>query len=370
MRLILLSDRSLATRERAMLRRLEVGLVDEGCRVVRLFPDGTELEATTGVEAAFAYPDAGWRIGPLSPVRAIERRLSDLAALPDDDDGRVVDIIHAIGCASWTLALALAGSTGADLVLDVHSRAALAHVQSLERRSGSLGVSGVWLAPDDTMQRAAERLARRWPVRAGWWGVHVPPIEEIVKPASAPIESVCVIAGDDDPAPVIHLLSALARAPDQPMIFLDARAVETHPQVWRHAGSMNLLSRLTVVADMESRRDLLLRVDAVISADCRGEHSTLLLETMASAIPVIARSDRLVAVCTDPSIAILIDEPSEAGWSRALTSLLGSPADAREIGLAARRYIQKSRLAHLQVRAALDAYAQLIDPEPIPLRPA
>lgn len=353
-----------------MLRRLEIGLVDEGCRVVRLVPEGAALEPTTGLAGAFEFPDAAWRIGPFSPAGPLERQIVELAAFASEDEERSADAIHVLGHGAWPLAFALAEQTGADLILEVPSRSALSEVQGAERRAPS-SCTALWLAPDEAMRSAVERLARRWPVRTGWWGVHVPPIEPIIKPHSLPIESVCVLSSGDEPTSVIHLLTALARTPGlpmEPMIFLDARAVERHPEVWRHAGAMNLLPRLTVVSEIESRRELLLRVDALIQADCRGEHASLVLEAMASAIPLVARSDRLISIASDPSIAILVEEPSEQGWARALTALLASPADARGLGMAARRYIQTHRLAHVQVRAALDAYAQFMEPAPIPLK--
>ncbi len=373
MRLLLLSDRSFATREHAMLRRLEIGLVDEGCRVVRLAPEGASIEPTTGLAAALAYPDAAWRVGLFSPAKSVERALGDLPALAADDDGRSIDIIHAFGHASWPLALALSELIGGDLVLEVTSRSALAQVQATERRAAPASddsPSGVWLAPDDAMRSAVERLARRWPVRTAWWGVHVPPIEPISRTQPTPIESVCILSSGEEPASVINLLTALAGTPaipSAPIILLDARAVEKHPEVWRHASALGLLPRLSVVSEIESRRQLVLRVDALIQADCRGEHASLVLEAMASGIPLVTRADRLVSIATDPSIAVLVEEPSEQGWARAITSLLASPSDARSLGLAARRYIQTHRLAHVQVRAALEAYAQFMEPSPIPM---
>lgn len=354
-----------------MLRRLEIGLVDEGCRVVRVAPEGASIEPATGLAGALSYPDAAWRVGPFSPARAIERALSQLQAFASDDDERSVDVIHVLGHSAWSLALALAELTGADLVFEVPSRPALSEVQATERRAAA-PCSAVWLAPDESMRSAVERLARRWPVRTGWWGVHVPPIESVSVRRSLPIESMCVLSSGDEPSAVMKLLSALARTPGipvEPMIFLDARAVERHPEVWRHANALKLLPRLTVISNIESQRELVLRVDAMIQADCRGEHASLVLEAMASAMPVVSRADRLISIASDPSIAILVEEPSEQGWARALTALLGSVADSQALGLAARRYIQTNRLAHVQVRAALDAYAQFMEPAPIPMRP-
>lgn len=366
-----------------MLRRLEIGLVDEGCRVVRLSPESRESSATseptTGLAATMTYPVAPWRVGPLSPAVSIARAITELPALGSTEEERSIDVIHAWGEGCWGLALSLAKSLGADLAIEVSSRHALSLMQAFEGRAprGGNEFTGVWMAPDEAMLSAVDRLARRWPAVCSRWGVHVPPIDETGVPASEPIEAVCVLSSGKEPASVIGLLSALARTPSAgsaPMIFLDARAVERSTSggasVWRHAELIGLLPRLTIIPEMESRRQLVLRADVLVLADCQGEHGSLVLEAMAAGMTLVTRADRLVSISGDPSLAVLVEEPSEAGWTRALAGLLASAADARALGLAGRRHIQMNRLAHVQVRAALDAYARFMEEAPIPLRPA
>ncbi len=368
MRLLHVSDRSTATREHAMLRRLEIGLVDEGCRVVRLAPERALDEPTTGLAASITYPDSPWRVGLLSPLPNILRALDETDTLAADDEGRIIDAVHVWGVHAWPLALPLAGALRADLILEVLSRQALADVPTIERRTARAPVSALWLAPDDAMRSAVERVARRWPVLTSRWGVHAPPIDD----AQHPIRSIAILASGGEPAPTSALLSAIAHLPadperPQPMIFLDSRAVERNPSLWRLADGLRIHSRLSLVPDFESRRQLVLRADAFIQADCRGEHATLLLEAMAAGLPVISRADRHVEASADPAIATLVEEPSEQGWRRALETVLSTPAPARTLALAAHRYIRQHRLAHLQVKAALDAYSRFHHAGPIPL---
>ena len=73
LRVLMMADRSFARREHAMLRRLEVGLIDEGVRVLRATPAGSPEEPTTGLAGTVSYDDRGlWALAP-SPVAAIRR---------------------------------------------------------------------------------------------------------------------------------------------------------------------------------------------------------------------------------------------------------------------------------------------------------
>src|SRR5690606_20945714 len=101
MRVLLLADRSFATREHAMLRRLEIGLIDEGLRVVRANPPVPNPEPTTGLAGALTYNDRAWRYIMPAPERTLARDLMNLSleARPDSDEepGIPIDLIHAFG---------------------------------------------------------------------------------------------------------------------------------------------------------------------------------------------------------------------------------------------------------------------------------
>ena len=90
MRVLLLADRSFATREHAMLRRLEIGLIDEGLRVVRANPPVPNPEPTTGLAGALTYNDRAWRYIMPAPERTLARDLMNLSleARPDSDEER------------------------------------------------------------------------------------------------------------------------------------------------------------------------------------------------------------------------------------------------------------------------------------------
>lgn len=355
-----------------MLRRLEIGLVDEGCRVIRVHPQGAFDEPTTALAAAVSYVDSAWRVWAMSPARSVERALADAALFSSDPDESPVDVIHAFGETCWPTAVSLSLALGADLVLEVWSRRALSLIPQYEKRTAAFtaaDLSMIWLAPDRIMSEAAARIAGRWPVLCSRWGVHVPPPDAARLDR---IESVCILSSGAEPASLLNLLTTLAgpgaAAPENgPMIFLDARAVEGCPTAWRQARSTGLLSRLTLLPDMESRRQLVLRSDVLVVPDSLGEHRTLTLEAMAAGMVVVARADRLVEATADAGRAVVVEEPSEAGWKRALDTVMSDAALTRAVAAAGRGYIEQHRLAHQQVRATLEAYTAFLRERPIPL---
>ncbi|MDX2114670.1 MAG: hypothetical protein SFZ24_03490 [Planctomycetota bacterium] len=375
MRVLLLADRSLASREHAMLRRLEIGLVDEGLRVIRCVPERSMPEESTGLEACVEYTDSRWRLDAWRPEKPILRRLAAVDSIAASDNEPDIGVIHAWGEACWPLALSLALELGADLALEVWSRQSLARVAWAESHAGrlaALGASGLWLAPDDAMRTALARSTRRWPVRTSDWGVHMP-ADPVVRAADAPIETVCILASGRDPLATINMLSGLARAcagRQPPMIFLDDAAPAAAPAIYRHADALGLLPRLTLTAALESRRQLVLQADAFVYPDCFGEHHSLVLEFMAAGLVPILRADRLVSVASDADIAALVQEPSELGWESAFRSVFEDPARARRLAAAAQAHIRTSRLAHRQIASTVAAYNAAVAGRPMPLAAA
>lgn len=372
MRVVMLSDGSFARREHAMLRRVEVGLIDEGCRVVRVSPAGSPAEPTAGLAGTIQYDDAPWRRWALSPVKLIERQLEDVVGFGPRSETGATTVVHAWGDRCWRLAIELAGALGAEAALEVWSRAALETITAVERRRrGPMGrdLAAVWLAPDEAMLKEVKRRARRWPALATPWGVHAPTLTP--REDSRPIESLCVLACASANRILLDVLTALARAsaePDRPMIFVDASAAAGRRDAWELAESLKLLPRLTFVPDMESRRDLILRSDVLINATGSGEHRSLILDAMAAGMIVIQRADPIIESASNPSLSFLVETPGAPAWEVAIRNVLSDPSAARSRGRSAAEYIRTHRPAHKHIRAILDAYALLQGDKPIPIR--
>lgn len=375
MRVLLLADRSFAVREHTMLRRLEIGLIDEGVRVARALPGGCPGEPTTGLAAAIAYNDARWRLGSPAPATTILRDLDAAETLTrTDPEEAPIDLIHAWGDGAWSLALELAADTGADLLLEVWSGAALARTRAIERAHGtsleSAGSRALWLAPDRAMLAALEASSPRWGVRCSSWGVHAPPEPRPAPEPGRPVGA-CVCFSGRDEAGCLAMLNGLARVASvhqDLLVFLDESGVSARPGIWKHAEKLDLLESLSVIEGMESRRQLVLCADILVLPEALGEHRSLLLEAMAAGMLVIARVDPMVEPLHAPGApVILVEQPSTEAWERAFGGALADPLAGHTLAQSGRRTITDGRLAHQHVRATLDAYQSLDSERPIAL---
>lgn len=356
-----------------MLRRLEVGLIDEGVRVVRAVPQGADIEATTGLTGQLTFNDESWRLAALSPSHALVRALSAIDALASPDDSPI-DVVHAWGDGCWRIALEVARITGACAAIEVWSGASLARVNSVERKWAARlereSSGGLWLCPDRAMHDALSRVPRAWPARVTNWGVHVP--AEPRPGASDACLAISILATGAEPSAIAPMLSGLARAADgrdDLVAFIDAAAFARHPRLWRRVVALNLQSRLSVIAQTESRRQLVLHADALVVPERCGEHRSLVLEAMATGMALVCRPDPLVEATSQPGVAITVDRSDEASWERAFRLLAQQHDRTVAAGDAARQYVRERRLAHQHVRATLDAYAAVLH-EPIPIAAA
>lgn len=125
MRVLLLADNSFASRERTMIARLEVGLADEGVRVIRATPQQPPPEA-------FDNPFLRWIRFPqpssryLAPIvaRAMARDIEDAKA-QSAIDAEPIDIVHILGDDAWASGEALARMVGAATAYELWSETSL-----------------------------------------------------------------------------------------------------------------------------------------------------------------------------------------------------------------------------------------------------
>lgn len=387
MRVLFLADRSFAEREHAMLRRLEVGLTAEGVQVARAVPTGSPAEATTGLSASLSYPDDRWRVGALSPALSLAQQLVQASSDAGGSGGSgggggsggsagapAVDIVHVWGEGAWWLGTRLAVELGADLAIEASTRSAALHARELERAVASARGEApkvLWLTPDEASLGVLLDAQPRSRARCGHWGVHVPPGRGPEPgPAGRPLSFV-VLAPARTGGAVVPVLEALAGAASDgmaPLVFLDARAAEAHPAVWRRARALGLLSSLSVIDHIESRRQLVLEADALLLPDASGEHRSLVLEAMAAGMVVVGPRDPFVGALSLSQAALPVEPPTRQGWDIAVRTLLVDAPRRATLGAAARRWVEVHALAHRQVEALLSAYLMLVQGGPIPFR--
>src|SRR3954464_3967028 len=110
MRALILADEFFASRERGLLTRLEVGLADDGVRVIHAVPEGTKTDAPGGVfSRVLTYSSKTLLLTRPLAVRRLTRAIAEMDEL---DEPGTIDIIHVFGGAVWGLGADPAGVVG------------------------------------------------------------------------------------------------------------------------------------------------------------------------------------------------------------------------------------------------------------------
>ena len=353
MRVLVLADEVFASRERVMMSRLEVGLADEGIRVVHAVPENAS--SATPVELfsqTVTYNAEPLPFGDRLRARRLAQELDAIAG----DAPQPLDLIHVFGGSCWGLAHLLASRTGAAVALEVW-RVGLApragHAPWARARDA------VFLAPDPAIERAL-RNAGAPTIRTAPWGVHVATVCRRIF-AEDRLPGIMVIGGGRDSAAMHSVLEALAaarRAGAEFIAFFDARAAR-RAGVWTVAERLGLLDRLSLIDELEGRRDLLLQGDVLIHPEHAGEQRSILLDAMGSGMVVLAAADPNVSILQEGRTCRVVRGSTAAAWTEALSSTLDDREASRRLARGAWEFVRDERPAARYVQAVLDTYAWL-----------
>jgi hypothetical protein len=167
MRVLIMADELFASRERPLLERLEIGLADEGVRVIHGVPRSTRQLPGGGLQSrALTYAGNALPITVTLEARRLVRGVEEINAA---EDGRPIDLVHVLGGSAWRLAREVARLLGAGLIAEVW-RAGLA---STAREYAGRVPPCLFIAPDAAIQRRLlADLGPDAPVRLAPWGVH------------------------------------------------------------------------------------------------------------------------------------------------------------------------------------------------------
>lgn len=366
MRALIIADEFFASRERALLSRLEIGLADEGVRVIQALPETVEgAEGGNLFSTVVRYSTRTLSLTRRFAARKLVRSL--FASLGEDDEGEI-DLLHVFGGAVWGLGIETAGLLGAQLVLEVWRSGlvdrAIGVSQSLKTRGE--GLEPVLMAPDAAIERAL--TAAGGLVRPASWGVHVPSETRMVLPEGRAVTAMLVGSGRDARSFVAALTGvaeALREAPDA-VIFCDALAAR-RAGLWQAAKRLGVLDRLTLIEELEGRCDLLVHGDLLVHPDAQGEQRSIVLEAMAAGMVVIAARDPMVSFLVEDKTARLVDGGSAAAWREATAGVLRDRVGARELSASAVQYVRANRLASMHVRQVLAAYDWMTGRQAIPM---
>jgi hypothetical protein len=362
MRVLILTDDSFAARERAMLSRLEVGLADDGVRVVHAIPRKAAAWHQPEVfSQAMTYEAKGLALSRPWRARQTLRTLEDMAGA----EGRPADVIHCFGQRCWPFAAELARMTGAALAVEIWCAELIG--QGIRVRSDGGAPAPVYFVPDSALERAARSQDPNLPIRLTPWGVHTPgqPLE-ILRPDKA----VSIILGGNgrDATAIASFLegfAAFAKQHPDVMVLADSTVIQ-RAQAWPVVRRLGLLDKFTLIPDLEARRELALRADLLALPEALGEHRTLTLDAMAHGMLVVAAADPLNGVLVDSRTAKLLDKPVPDSWALSLTWALESRDQARSLAWSGREYVRLNRRASAHVASVVDAYEWMTSGESIP----
>jgi hypothetical protein len=364
MRAVILADASFAARERSMLSRLEVGLADEGVRIIHALPERCTSWYQGGVfTQPVSYLDEGLPLSLRWRVQKLAATLEDLT--PPGE--RPADIVHIFGERAWEFGSHLASHLGSSLALEVWC-ATLART-AVRARSGPEQSPAACLAPGAGIESHLREQDAAAPVRLTQWGVHTPAAgREILSPGR--VWSALITGSGRDVqamlAAVEGLASVLAKFPDL-MVFADADAV-TGANLWPTVKRLGIVDRFTMIPDVEARREPVLRADILICPEAKGEYRSMVLDAMASGMLVVAAADPFVSYLIEGSTARLVEHRTAEGWRTVLERALGDVEGSRKLAASAREYIRENCRASSHVAAVMDVYEWLTAGETIPFQ--
>jgi len=389
MRVLLISDAVFAAREAAMLGRLEIGLADEGIRLIIAVPAGATVPDALGRTAeVIAYERSplplGWRFAVRPFLREIRDRVG--AAEP------TFDVVHAFGGAAWRFGLEIARQTNAGLALEVWRAGLVDRLAAIRRTAASAdrrahrsnaqhpaapedavrstnpdaAVPIVVTAPDRATERAVSD-AIDLPVVLAPWGVHA--AAEPRKVFRGPTAGVVMAGGGRDVRTVRAAfdgwVGALENAPSM-MLFVDSDIAE-RARLWERAGELGVRDRVSLVADLELRRELALRADLLLHPETRGERRTLLLDAMAVGMPIVAADDPHADELIEGTTAAVVRTTDAEAWTAAITRLASDHHAARALGAAALGYVRANHRASAHLAATIGAYERLTVADAAPI---
>jgi glycosyltransferase involved in cell wall biosynthesis len=358
--LLTIDDRSFATREHTLLRRLEVGFADQGWTVLHAAPESLAVAGQISLARVVEYDP----VGPFTTARWRARRLIDridslgLTEMPD--------IIHAWGSDAWGLALQTAAQLGIPAVFEVWADHLIPTLKRWERRITKLDTIGpvLWSTPSSHLLREIDHSGARFPSKLIHWGVYA---ESAPKQVSKNDQrALAVLSTGHEPHLTVTVLQAIAALrKDMPnlIVLLDEAAVSLHhKQVWSAVRDSGIADCTTIVSDMETRRDIVMLADLLIQPQATGEVRSITLDALAHGMIVLAHRDTAVDSLTGDGPPIVVDDQTQRGWEQALTVALNDHHRLERRSVAGQRFIADHRSVSNHVQQLLEIYQGLFQP--------
>ncbi len=363
MRVVILADEFFAARERVLLSRLEVGLADEGVRVIHAVPE-TVASHLPG-EVFSTVVSYSTRTLMMSKSLPAKRLVQAIAKVDRAEQPAPVDVVHVFGGASWSLASELASDLGAALAVEIWRSGLISRARGLKAE-----IPPVLFAPDPTIEKALLAESPGASVRLCKWGVHVPSTERAVLKPGRAVAVMIVGTGRNTRAFVsaIEGLAAMIREDADLHIFCDALAAR-RSGVWATARRLGILERVSLIEELEGRRDMLLHGDILVLPEALGEQRSIALDAMGHGMIVVAAADPMVSALIDGRTARLVSQPETGEWASVLRTVIGQRDASRDLAARAIEFVRQERRATDHIRSVLSAYEWMTREAAIPFEP-
>lgn len=359
MQTLVIADSAFVLRERSLIRRLLVGLADEGLRVRCAIPASLETNVNLDVITdVIGYESRGLLLSRSARVNALLKKLRTL----EGDEPRL-DIVHVFGGAAWSFGVDVARRTGALAALEVWRPGLADRARSF--RSGDARVA--FFAPSPGIERALLREGAGLLVRLTPWGVHLPRTPHVILRPDRAATVMLAGSGRNQAGFMEAFVGAcnVAASRQDIMLFVDADAAQ-RAGLWRHARQAGVLDRVSLIDATEDRRDLVVRADILLYPESRGEQRTLILDAMAGGMAIVACDDPMVPSLIPDQTARVLKHASAETWEAELLRLLDHPEEARALGQSARDRIRLDFRASTHIRSVVEGYEWLTSPTAIP----
>jgi len=383
MRIAFIADPRFAARERPLLSRLAVGLLDEIAPPVIIEPASAEPRPHSGPIQHLVWEDRGFTLTLNLRIERITAAIEQRKLNPDID--------HALGTDAWQPAIRIAKRTHAALLLEVESDDALSRVQTNDRSIAAITAhqqpntpganhqstipAAAFIASDPALETPLRQSATNLPVHLAPWGVHrAPRPNPAGPPATTPDRpsAVCLIPAPGSPPP-IPTLTALADIAQQRSIHLfidEAAAAGSRGRLWNTLENLGLSASADIVPNLEENRELTLRCDILALPGPAARARSIVLDAMAARLAVVADPDPLVEPLARSDLYRPAAPRDIDAWRHALLNALDTDPATDPRREAAARYADEQRRPSAHITALLNIYNDLTAPKALAFKKA
>ena len=383
MRIAFIADPEFATRERPLLARLAVGLLDEIAPPVIIEPASAEPRPHSGPIQHVVWEDRGFTLTLNLRIERITSALQRRKLTPD--------IVHALGTDAWQPAIRLARRTHAALLLEVESQSALARVHTADRAIAAIAnplttdpaatnqdspiPAAAFIASDPALEPPLQQHAKHLPVHLAPWGVHrAPRPGSAERPATTTDRptAVCLIPapGSPPPLPTLTALADIAHLTPLHLFIDEAAAAGSRGRLWNTLENLGLSSSADIVPNLEENRELTLRCDILALPGPAARARSIVLDAMAARLAVVADPDHLVEPLARSDLYRPAAPRDIDAWRQALQNAIEADPAADPRREAAARYADEQRRPSAHITALLSTYNALTAPKALAFKQA